>query len=47
MIEEVTVKARKPLIEIQADKMILNTDASISAVGSNGLDLLRKAPGND
>ena len=45
MIEEVTVKARKPLIEIQADKMILNTDASISAVGSNGLDLLRKAPG--
>lgn len=45
MIEEVTVKAKKPLIEIQADKMILNTDASISAVGSNGLDLLRKAPG--
>ena len=45
MIEEVTIKAKKPLIEIQADKMILNTDASVSAVGSNGLDLLRKAPG--
>ena len=45
IIEEVTIKARKPLIEIHADKMILNTDASISAVGSNGLDLLRKAPG--
>lgn len=45
MIEEVTIKAKKPLIEIQADKMVLNTDASVSAVGSNGLDLLRKAPG--
>ncbi|MFN8319866.1 MAG: TonB-dependent receptor [Saprospiraceae bacterium] len=45
MIEEVTIKARKPLIEIQADKMVLNTDASISTVGANGLDLLRKAPG--
>ncbi|MBK8698880.1 MAG: TonB-dependent receptor [Saprospiraceae bacterium] len=45
VIDEVTIKAKKPLIEIQADKTVLNTDASISAVGSNGLDLLRKAPG--
>lgn len=45
MINEVTVKARKPLIEIKADKTILNTDASITAAGSNGLELLRKAPG--
>ena len=45
MLDEIIVKAKKPLIEIQADKTILNTDASISAAGSNGLDLLRKAPG--
>ncbi len=45
MINEVTVKARKPLIEIKADKTILNIDASITAAGSNGLELLRKAPG--
>lgn len=44
-LSEVTVKARKPLIEMQADKMILNTDASISTSGANGLELLRKAPG--
>ncbi len=45
LINEVTVKARKPLIEIKADKTILNTDASITSAGSNGLELLRKAPG--
>jgi iron complex outermembrane recepter protein len=45
MLSEVTVKARKPLIEIMADKTVLNTDASLTAAGSNGLELLRKAPG--
>ncbi|MFM2394042.1 MAG: hypothetical protein RLZZ546_2024 [Bacteroidota bacterium] len=44
-LSEVTVKAKKPMIEMQADKMILNTDASISTAGANGLELLRKAPG--
>ncbi len=44
-LSEVTIKARKPLIEIKADKTILNTDASLTAAGSNGLELLRKAPG--
>jgi iron complex outermembrane recepter protein len=39
------VVARKPLIEVQADRTILNVDASISNAGANGLDLLRKAPG--
>ncbi len=45
MLSTVTVKAKKPLIEIRADKMILNVEASVSAAGSNGLELLRKAPG--
>lgn len=45
MLNEVTVTAKKPFIEIQADKMVLNTASSISAVGDNALELLRKAPG--
>lgn len=45
LLNEVTVTAKKPFIEIQADKMVLNTAASISAVGENALELLRKAPG--
>ncbi len=45
VLNEVTVTARKPLIEIRADKMILNTDASVSAIGTNALELLKKAPG--
>ena len=44
-LNEVTIKAKKPLIEIMADKTVLNTDASISTTGLNGLELLRKAPG--
>ena len=45
LLSEVTVTARKPFIEIHADKMVLNTSASISAIGDNALELLRKAPG--
>ena len=41
----VEIVARKPLIEIKADRTILNVDASVSNAGSNGLELLRKAPG--
>ncbi|MFZ4543722.1 MAG: TonB-dependent receptor domain-containing protein [Saprospiraceae bacterium] len=39
------VLARKPLIEVQADRTILNVEASVTSAGSNGFDLLRKAPG--
>ena len=44
-LKEVTVTAKKPIIEVNADKMILNPDASISMAGISALDLLRKAPG--
>ncbi len=44
-IEGVTVTAKKPMIEVKADKTILNVENSINAVGSDALELLRKAPG--
>lgn len=44
-IGEVVVTYRKPLIEIKADKLIFNVSTSPSASGTNGLDLLRMAPG--
>lgn len=44
-LSALSVVARKPLIEVQADKTVLNVEASLTSAGSNGLDLLRKAPG--
>ena len=42
---EVEVKAKKQLIERQFDKIVLNVSNSAFAMGSNGKDLLKKAPG--
>jgi len=39
------VNGRKPVIEVKADKTILNVEGSINAVGQDALDLLRKSPG--
>lgn len=44
-IGEVQVVAKKPLIEVSAEKTVFNVSSSISSVGQNGLELLRKAPG--
>lgn len=44
-LEAVTVEARKPLIVVRADRTIFNTEGNIASTGSNGLELLRKAPG--
>ncbi|MFZ1705172.1 MAG: TonB-dependent receptor [Saprospiraceae bacterium] len=44
-LDELVITGRKKLIELQADKIVFNVSASPSAAGSNGLDLLRKAPG--
>ena len=44
-LEEVEVKAKKPLIERQMDKLVVNVSASPLAAGSNGNDILRRAPG--
>ncbi len=42
---EVVVTAKKPMVEVKADKTILNVEGTINAVGSDALELLRKAPG--
>jgi len=44
-LKEVTVAYRKPVIEVKADKTILNVEGSVNAVGSDALELLRKSPG--
>lgn len=41
----VTVVARRPLVEVKADKTILNVEGNINSQGQNALELLRKAPG--
>lgn len=42
---EVMVTAKKNIVEIKADKTVLNVDGIINAVGSDALALLRKSPG--
>lgn len=44
-LKEVVVIAQKPIVEVKADKMILNVEGTINASGSNALELLRKSPG--
>lgn len=44
-LNEVTVSAKKPLIEQKADKIILNVENSIVSSGNTALEVLQKAPG--
>jgi iron complex outermembrane receptor protein len=44
-LSNVTVVSTKPMVEVKADKTILNVEGTINAVGSNALELLRKSPG--
>ncbi|MBO4453422.1 MAG: TonB-dependent receptor [Paludibacteraceae bacterium] len=44
-LKDLEVKAKKPLIERQMDKLVVNVSASPLAAGSNGNDILRRAPG--
>ncbi len=44
-LKELEVKAKKPLIERQMDKLVVNVSASPLAAGSNGNDILRRSPG--
>lgn len=45
VLDEVKIINKKKLIEVQSDKLIFNVSNSPSASGTNGLDLLKKAPG--
>lgn len=44
-LDEVTVLAEKPMIQVLADKTVFNVANTINAVGDSGFELLRKAPG--
>ncbi|HET9823724.1 MAG TPA: outer membrane beta-barrel family protein [Chitinophagaceae bacterium] len=44
-LSNVNVTSRKPMLEVKADKMVVNVEGTINAVGSNALELLRKSPG--
>ncbi|MBI5859082.1 MAG: TonB-dependent receptor [Sphingobacteriales bacterium] len=44
-LQGVTVTSQKPMIEVKADKTILNVEGTINATGNDALELLRKSPG--
>lgn len=44
-LKDVTVKASKPLIEVQADKLVVNVENSIVNTGSSALEVLSRSPG--
>jgi outer membrane receptor protein involved in Fe transport len=44
-LKEVSVQGKKPFIEHQIDKMVLNVENSIIATGGTALEILEKAPG--
>lgn len=44
-LEDVTVTSKKPMVEVKADKTILNVEGTINATGTDVLGLLRKSPG--
>lgn len=44
-LDEVTVVAEKPMIEVKADKTVFNVANTVNAIGDSGFELLRKAPG--
>lgn len=44
-LKEVVVTSKRPLIEQDIDKTIVNVDAMISSAGSNALEILSKTPG--
>lgn len=44
-MNNVIITATKPIVEVKADKTVLNVEGTINSVGSDALELLRKAPG--
>lgn len=45
MLDNVIVRARKPLFELKADKFVVNVDASPVNAGASALEILEKSPG--
>ena len=40
-----TIHSQRPLIEVHADKLIMNVEASIANTGSTAFEVLQRAPG--
>uniref|UniRef100_UPI004049C595 TonB-dependent receptor domain-containing protein n=1 Tax=Flavobacterium sp. TaxID=239 RepID=UPI004049C595 len=45
ILDEVVVKAEKPMIQVMADKTVFNVNSSINTAGTTVWELFRKAPG--
>lgn len=44
-LQGVSVTSKKPMVEVKADRTILNVEGTINATGNDALELLRKSPG--
>ena len=44
-LSEVTITARRPMIEQKIDRTIVNVDAAVTNAGTNALEVLEKSPG--
>lgn len=44
-LQEVQVIANRPPIEVKSDKVVMNVDGTMNAVGNDALEILRKSPG--
>jgi iron complex outermembrane recepter protein len=44
-LSEVVVTSKRQVLEVKADKMVVNVEGTINAVGSDALELIRKSPG--
>lgn len=44
-LKEVIVNSKKPMVEVKADKTVLNVEGTINSVGTDALELMRKSPG--
>lgn len=43
-LQEATISATRPLIEVKPDRMVFNVSGTINSAGTDALSLLRKAP---
>ncbi|MEM9848395.1 MAG: outer membrane beta-barrel family protein, partial [Bacteroidota bacterium] len=44
-LDAITVTAKRPIIEVLADKTVFNVENTLSSAGTDAFELLRKAPG--
>jgi iron complex outermembrane recepter protein len=45
LLTEAVVSATRRMVEVKPDRTVFNVEGTINATGSNGIELLRKAPG--